>query len=152
MKANNFPKIDIAVLEATLIEEDGSIVPTTSVGNSGAFAALANQFIIEVNLAVPFTLCGLHDLFSTGDYPNRSEIPIVAADTRIGRTTIPIDPKNIAGIVITNKTDSPAEIAPADEATKAIAKHLVQFFANEVSIGNLPKSLLPLTSRYWKSR
>ena len=144
LKANNFPKIDIAVLEAILIEEDGSIVPTTSVGNSGAFAALANQIIIEVNLAVPFSLCGLHDLFSTGEYPHRSEIPIVAADTRIGRTTIAIDPKKIIGIVVTNKVDAPAEVAPPDEATKTIAKHLVSFFDQEVRIGNLPKSLLPL--------
>jgi succinyl-CoA:acetate CoA-transferase len=144
LKANNFPKIDIAVLEATLIEEDGSIVPTTSIGNSGAFAALANKIIIEVNLAIPFSICGVHDLFSTGDYPNRSEIPIIAADTRIGRTSIPLDPAKIIGIVITNKTDSPAEVAAPDQATKLMAKHLVDFFAAEVCKGNLPKSLLPL--------
>ena len=144
LKANNFPKIDIAVLEATLIEEDGSIVPTTSVGNSAAFAALANHIIIEVNQAIPFSICGVHDLFSTGEYPHRSGIPIVAADTRIGRTTIAIDPKKIVGIVMTNKTDCPAEIAEPDQSTTLIAQHLVGFFTNEVAKGNLTKSLLPL--------
>ncbi len=146
LKANNFPKIDIAVLEATLIEEDGSIVPTTSVGNSAAFAALANHIIIEVNTAIPFEICGLHDIFSTGEYPHKSEIPIVAAKTRVGKTTITIDPKKIIGIVISNKVDCPADIAPPDENTKLIAQHLVDFFANEVKIGNLTKSLLPLQS------
>ncbi|WEK21396.1 MAG: succinate CoA transferase [Candidatus Pedobacter colombiensis] len=144
LKANNFPKIDIAILEAALIEADGSIVPTTSVGNSASFAALADQIIIEVNTTIPFSVCGLHDIFSTGSYPRRPVIPIVSADTRIGRTTIPIDPAKIAGIVITSKTDSPAEIAPPDEATKAIAKHLVSFFSREVEAGHLSKSLLPL--------
>ncbi len=144
LKANNFPKIDLAILEVARIEADGSVVPTTSVGNSAAFAALANKVILEVNLAVPFSLCGLHDLFTTGEYPNRSGIPIVAADTRIGRTTIPLNPDKIIGIVITNKPDSPAEIAPADECTKMIAKRLVDFFSKEVQKGNLTKSLLPL--------
>lgn len=144
LKSNHFPKIDIAVLEACRIEADGSIIPTTSVGNSASFAALADQVIIEVNTAVPFSVCGLHDIFSAGDYPNRCEIPIVTASDRVGRSSIYIDPKKIIGVVITNKTDSPAEIAPPDEATKAIAKHLVSFFSAEVKKGHLTKSLLPL--------
>lgn len=144
LKANNFPKIDIAILEVAMIEEDGSIVPTTSVGNSASFAALADKIIIEVNTTIPFSVRGLHDIFSTGSYPERPVIPIVSAATRIGRTTIPIDPAKIAGIVLTSKTDSPAEIVPPDEATSAIAKHLVSFFSAEVAAGHLTKSLLPL--------
>ncbi|MET3115580.1 succinyl-CoA:acetate CoA-transferase [Pedobacter sp. CG_S7] len=144
LKANNFPKIDIAVLEAAMIEDDGSIVLTTSVGNSAAFATLANEIIIEVNTAVDLSICGLHDIFYPGEYPNRSEIPIVAANTRIGRTTVHIDSNKIVGIVMTHKKDCPAEISEPDETTKAIAKHLVDFFTNEVRIGNLTKSLLPL--------
>ncbi|WP_316822028.1 acetyl-CoA hydrolase/transferase family protein [Pedobacter gandavensis] len=144
LKSNHFPKIDIAVLEATLIEADGSIIPTTSVGNSASFAALADQVIIEVNTAIPFSICGLHDIFSAGEYPNRSEIPIVAGADRIGRSSIYIDPKKIIGVVLTNKTDSPAEIAPPDESTTAIARHLVNFFSEEVKKGHLSKSLLPL--------
>lgn len=144
LKSNHFPKIDVAVLEACRIEADGSIIPTTSVGNSASFAALADQVIIEVNTAVPFSVCGLHDIFSAGDYPNRCEIPIVSASDRVGRSSIYIDPKKIIAVVITNKTDSPAEIAAPDEATKAIAKHLVNFFSSEVKKGNLTKSLLPL--------
>lgn len=144
LKGNNFPKIDIAVLEAIRINEDGSIVPTTSVGNSASFAELADKIIIEINTKVPFSLCGLHDIFSTGTYPNRTEIPITSAETRIGTDSIPIDISKIIGIVITEITDSPAEIAPADESTIAISKHLINFFSEEVKRGHLTNSLLPL--------
>lgn len=144
LRANNFPKIDIAIIEAAMIEEDGSLVLTTSVGNSGAFATLANKVIVELNTIVPLEIKGLHDMFSTGEYPHRSEIPIVAANTRVGSTTLRLDPDKIIGIVMTHKQDSPAEISPPDEATVAMAKHLVDFFSTEVSKGNLTKSLLPL--------
>ncbi|KEQ28479.1 acetyl-CoA hydrolase [Pedobacter antarcticus 4BY] len=144
LKANNFPKIDIAILEAICIEQDGSIVPTTSVGNSASFAALADKIIIEINTEIPFSLKGVHDIFSPGDYPDRREIPIVNAASRIGQGTIPLDTDKIIGIVFTNIKDSPADIAPQDEVTAVIARHIVDFFTTEVEKGNLTNSLLPL--------
>lgn len=144
LKANNFPTIDIAIIEAIRINEDGSIVPTTSVGNSASFAELADKIIIEINTKVPFSLCGLHDIFTTGTYPNRTEIPITSAATRIGTSTIPIDINKIIGIVITEIVDSPAEIAPADDSTTAISKHLIKFFKDEVEKGHLTNALMPL--------
>ncbi|ADY51960.1 succinate CoA transferase [Pseudopedobacter saltans DSM 12145] len=144
LKANNFPKIDIAILEAAKIQEDGSIIPTTSVGNSAAFAALADKIIIELNTSVSLDIIGVHDICSPGEYPNRSEIHIVEANSRVGTIAIPIEVDKVIGIVLTDKKDSPAEIAPADETTKAIAKHLVGFFNDEIKKGNLTKSLMPL--------
>ncbi|RZM23828.1 MAG: succinate CoA transferase [Pedobacter sp.] len=144
LRANNFPKIDIAILEACLIAEDGSIIPTTSVGNSASFAALAEKVIIELNLSVPLSIRGVHDIFSTGEYPNRRAIPITKANSVIGTDSIAINPDKIVGIVITQKTDSPAEIEAPDAATTAIANHLIGFFNREVAKGNLTKSLLPL--------
>lgn len=144
LKANNFPKIDIAILEAAKIQEDGSIIPTTSVGNSAAFAALADKIILELNTSVSLDIVGVHDICSPGEYPNRSEIHIVEANSRVGTSAIPIDISKVVGIVITDKRDSPAEIAPPDDATKAIAEHLVNFFNNEIRKGNLTKSLMPL--------
>lgn len=144
LKANNFPKIDIAILEAAKIQEDGSIIPTTSVGNSAAFAALADKIILELNTSVSLDIVGVHDICSPGEYPNRSEIHIVEANSRVGTSAIPIDISKVVGIVITDKRDSPAEIAPPDDATKAIAGHLVNFFNNEIRKGNLTRSLMPL--------
>lgn len=144
LKTNHFPKIDIAILEAVKINEDGSIVPTTSVGNSAVFAELADKIIIEINTKVPFSLCGVHDVFCTGNYPDRPIIPITKPDSRIGSDSIALDINKIVGVVFTDITDSPADIAPPDEATKAISAHILNFFNQEIEKGNLTKSLLPL--------
>lgn len=138
------PPVDIAVIEAAFIERDGSIVPTTSVGNSVTFAALAKQVIIEINTRVPESIYGLHDIFQPEDYPHRNVIPIVAPENRIGRRSIPVDPNKIAAIVFTDIQDSPADIAPPDAKTAAIAGHLLRFFENEVSQGRFTDRLLPL--------
>jgi len=144
LKSNIFPSMDIAVIEAALIEEDGSIVPTTSVGNSVAFAQMAERVIIEINLAIPLGLKGLHDIYDTGAYPHRKMIPVMEASTRIGSPYIQLDPAKIVGIVITNTLDSPADIASPDNTTIAIAGHLSDFFNHEIKMGRLTKSLLPL--------
>lgn len=144
VKSGHFPPIDYAIIEASQILSDGSIVPTTSVGNSDIFCQLAKKIIIEINTSVPLSIVGTHDIFSAGSYPNRMVIPILSADSRIGRRSILINPEKIEGIVITNIPDSPADTAPDDEATKNIAGHLVDFFAWEVTKGRLKESLLPL--------
>lgn len=138
------PYIDVAVIEAAYIEEDGSIVPTTSVGNSVSFAATAKKVIIEINTAVPCEVYGLHDIFLQENYPHRNFIPIISAEVRVGRKSIPVDPERIAAIVFTHATDSPADIAPPDAKTTAIASHLINFFENEVKAGRLTDRLLPL--------
>lgn len=143
LRSKLYDTLDIAVIECALIKEDGSIVPTTSVGNSATFAELANKIILEINLSIPVTVEGIHDIFYTGDFP-RKVIPIMAADSRIGNSSISIDPDKVVGVVITHTQDSPAEIAPPDEHTLAIAGHLLDFFEHEVKVGRLTRSLLPL--------
>lgn len=144
LKSGHFPHMDIAILEAAMIEEDGSIVPTTSVGNSASFAQLADKIIIELNIHIPLSVNGLHDIFNTGNFPNHRVIPITRPDMRIGRTSIPVDPQKIIGIVITEIQDSPADIAAPDAGTIAIAEHLLEFFNYEIKKGRLTHSLLPL--------
>lgn len=138
------PSLDMAVIEAAAINEDGSIVPTTSVGNTVSFAALAQKVIIEINTLIPEEIAGIHDIFLPENYPHRNSIPISAPDARIGRPTIPLDPEKIAAIVFTAVQDSPADIVPPDAKTTAIAGHLIKFFEEEVAAGRLTPSLLPL--------
>lgn len=140
----NLAAVDIAVLEVTLIESDGSLVPTTSVGNSATFAALAKEVILEVNTSIPVDIKGIHDIYQAEDYPRRNVIPIVAPENKIGRKTIALDPSKVVGIVFTNIEDSPADIAEPDEKTTAIANHILEFFEKEVAEGHLTESLLPL--------
>lgn len=136
--------VDIAVIEAVAITEQGHIVPTTSVGNSASFAILASKVIVEINLAQPMSLEGLHDIYIPTYRPTRTPIPVVACDSRIGQTAIPIDPAKIVGIVISNQPDSNSTVLPPDTDTKAIADHLVAFFNQEVALGRLTPKLMPL--------
>ncbi|MBV7532568.1 succinate CoA transferase [Chitinophaga sp. sic0106] len=142
----NIIRPDVAIIEALLIEEDGSIVPTTSVGNTATFAAKADKIIVEINVSVPLSLYGVHDIFSAGVWPDRKIIPITAAGTRIGSTSIPVDPEKIIAIVITETIDSPAAINDRDDKTRSIAGHLLQFFEHEVKKGRLTNQLRPLQS------
>src|SRR5690606_39343530 len=52
LRCGHLDPIDIAIVEAVAIREDGSIVPTSSVGNTASFVQQARQIIIELNLAM----------------------------------------------------------------------------------------------------
>lgn len=138
--------IDVAILEAVAITEDGMIIPTTSIGNSLAFSLHAKSIIIEMNMAQSAQLEGLHDLYEPGKQGGRLPIPLVKTDDRIGTIGIPIDAEKVKGIVFTNQLDSPSTIVPPDEETVIMAQHLIEFLREEVKVGRLTKSLAPLQS------
>lgn len=140
----HLPAVDLAVIEATMMDEEGNIVPTTSVGNSATFVAQAKQIIIEINLTVPTVFRGVHDVIVPKAYPNREPFLISSVEDRIGVPYIKIDPSKVVAIVFNEKPDASAAIAAPDEVTTAIADHLLDFFAKEVEAGRLTKSLLPL--------
>lgn len=100
-------RIDIAVIEAAAITEEG-IVPTMSVGNSASFVEQARHIVIELNTSVPLALEGLHDIYLPAARPERKPIPLTAAGDRIGRPTIPFDPEKVVAIVLTETPDSPS--------------------------------------------
>lgn len=135
---------DVAVIEAVAITEKGHIVPTTSVGNSASFAIFAKQVIVEINMLHNPNLEGLHDIYIPSYRPTRQPMPLVKVDDRIGSTAIPIDPAKIVGIVFTNQSDSFSTVTDPDEDTASIARHLVNFFKEEVAQNKLPANLGPL--------
>lgn len=136
--------MDVAIIEACAITEDGGIIPTTSVGNSPTFAQLADKVIVELNRAAPNGLEGLHDIYVPGTRPKRQPIPIVDVAGRIGDKAIPLDPAKISAIVLTEGQETPAEIKTPDELTKHIVGHLTRFLTAEVEAGRLTPTLLPL--------
>ena len=144
LRSGQIAPIDIAIIEAVAITDSGAIVPTTSVGNSASFAILADKVIVEINLAQPLALEGLHDIFIPKHRPQREPMPLMTVSGRIGSTAIVIPPEKIAAIVITEKCDSSSTIQAADADTAAIAAHLVAFFEQEVARGRLGPSLLPI--------
>ncbi|TMP04119.1 propionyl-CoA--succinate CoA transferase [Pseudoalteromonas sp. S3178] len=135
---------DVAVIEAVAITEEGHIVPTTSVGNSASFAIFAKEVIVEINMLHNPNLEGLHDIYIPSYRPTRQPMPLVKVDDRIGSTAIPIDPAKIVGIVFTNQSDSFSTVTDPDEDTASIARHLVNFFKEEVAQNKLPANLGPL--------
>ena len=144
LRCGNLPPIDIAVVEAAAIHEDGSLALTTSVGNTASFVEQARKVVVELNLAMPLALEGLHDIYTPGARPAREPIPLTSVSQRIGAPVLRVDPERIAAIVITDSADSPSGNLPPDAETQAIAGHVVQFFSAEVGAGRLSPALQPL--------
>lgn len=136
--------IDIAIIEASMVDENGNIIPTTSIGNSAFFASQAHKIIIEINTRIPLNFKGIHDAVVPNSYPDRDVINIHTVTDRIGDPFIKVDPDKVVAIVYTDITDQPAVVAEPDEKTSAISEHLLRFFENEVAKGKLTYSLLPL--------
>lgn len=55
--------IDVAIVEACAIDEDGNIIPTTSLGNAASYVQSADTVIVEVNTSQPLELEGMHDVY-----------------------------------------------------------------------------------------
>lgn len=144
LRTRQLNPIDIAIVEAIAITETGAIIPSTSIGNSASFAILADKVIVEINLNQLLDLEGLHDIFIPKHRPHREPMPLMTPSDRVGTTAIHIPPEKIVAIVITEKNDSSSTILPPDAETDAIAAHLVNFFSEEVRLGRLTNSLLPL--------
>ena len=139
-------KIDVAIVEACAITEEGYIIPTTSLGNSPTYLQNADIVIIEVNTTQPLELEGMHDVYVPLDPPNRQPIPLVKVNDRIGTTYIPIDPDKITYIVPCDRPDITRSLAAIDDDALAISTNLIEFFDSEVKHGRLPENLLPLQS------
>lgn len=139
-------KVDIAIVEACAITEEGHIVPTTSVGNAASFVQSADKVIIELNLSQPLALEGMHDIFVPKDLPNREVFPLVQVSDKIGVPYISCQADKIAGIVISNVTDDVRPLAAIDSDAKAMTGHLIDFLHKEIDAGRMPANLLPLQS------
>ena len=142
-----FGKIDVAVVEVAGIREDGSLIPSSSVGNNKTWLEQADKVILEVNRWQPEALDGMHDVYyGTALPPQRMPIPLVQPDDRIGEPWLRVDPDKVIAVVETNAPDRNSAFSPPDEASRQIAGHLLDFLAHEVRRGRLTDKLLPLQS------
>ena len=142
-----FGRIDVAVVEVAGIREDGSLVPSSSVGNNKTWLEQADRIIVEVNSWQPAALDGMHDIYyGTALPPHRKPIPLVNPDDRIGEPYLRLDPAKVIAVVETNAPDRNSAFSPPDEASRQIAGHLMDFFAHEIKRGRLTDRLLPLQS------
>lgn len=139
-------KVDVAIVEAADVTEDGEIVPTCGVGVMPTICSLADKILVELNDKHPKEIRGIHDLAEPLDPPYRKEIPIYKPDDRIGLPYIKVDPKKIVGVVKTSEPNDDGKFSPLDDVTKAIGKNVADFLVKEMEEGRLPKDFLPMQS------
>ena len=137
--------LDLAVIEASAIDENGNIILAGSVGTAPEIIDVAEKIIVEINTGLP-SFEGMHDIYMTDLPPARTIIPVTDARQRIGTPYVPTDTSKIVAIVESKLPDNGRALRGTDEMSQAIADNIVDFFRAEVKAGRLPKNLLPLQS------
>lgn len=138
-------EVDVAIVEATAITEDGGIVLSAAVGATPEMVKVAKKVIIELNTCIP-SFEGLHDVVAAEIPPHKKPYLLTQPDERIGKTLVDCDPEKIVAIVESQMPDRGNPISSPDEISERIADHILDFFASEVKAGRLPANLLPLQS------
>ncbi|MEO8220234.1 MAG: acetyl-CoA hydrolase/transferase family protein [Specibacter sp.] len=139
--------INIAIIEVVGIREDGTLIPSSSVGNNKTWLDMADAVIIEVNAQQSAAMEGMHDIYyGTALPPHRKPIQLVDPEDRIGVPYLHVDTDKIIAVVETDAPDRLSAFAAPDEASNQIASHLLDFLDGEIAKGRMTNKLLPLQS------
>ena len=138
--------IDVAIIEACEVTDDGKIYLTAAGGISPTVCRLAPRIIVELNAAHSKAGMGLHDVYEPLDPPGRREIPIYKPSDRIGTPYIQVDPRKIVGVVDTDWPDEARGFSDPDPLTDQIGRNVADFLAADMRRGIIPSSFLPLQS------
>ena len=139
-------KVNVAIVEAADVTENGEIIPTSGVGITPTICCLADRIIVELNDKHPKAIRGMHDIYEPADPPYRREIPVYTPSDRIGTPFVKVDPAKIVGVVKTSEPNEGGSFAPLDDVTMAIGKNVAAFLVEEIKAGRLPKEFVPLQS------
>ena len=141
-----FGPLDVAVIDAVSIDEQGNIIPSASTADACFLVQSARKVIVEIDHSQPIGLEGFHDIYPLPAPPGAGPIPLQRSWDRIGKPYIPAGVDRVDYIVESKIPQKlPANRDP-DQEGMAIAGHLLQFFRKEVAAGRLGKNLLPLES------
>jgi len=141
VKRGWYGAVDMMVIEAVGLTEEGNIIPSTAVYDSPEWLDAASQVIVEINMHRPLALQGLHDVYQRGHVP----IPIAGNPlTRIGLPYFTVDPKKIKAVVISELGDKPSGEEKPDRMGTLIGEHLLGFFRREIAAGRLREPLPPM--------
>lgn len=142
-----FGKMDIAIIEVVGIREDGSLIPSSSLGNNKTWIEQADKIILEVNHKQNARMEGMHDVYYGAALPpNRKPILLTEPGQRIGELYLRCPIEKVVAVVETNAADRNTPFKKPDDASRKIAEHILEFFDREIKLGRLPKGLLPLQS------
>jgi propionyl-CoA:succinyl-CoA transferase len=138
--------VDIAIVEASEVTDDGRVYFTTAIGNGPTFLSMADKVVIELNRHHPQRVCEFSDILLLPLPPHRDPLPIRHPLDRIGLPYATVDPAKIVAVVETDAPSTRPALRTPDPASGMIAEHLVRFFQNEILAGRLPEDFLPLQS------
>ncbi|MDH6312942.1 succinate CoA transferase [Parabacteroides sp. PFB2-10] len=138
-------KVDVAIVEAADVTEEGEIIPTCGVGIAPTVCNMAKVVIVELNKQHPKEIRGMHDIYEPADPPYRKEIPVYTPSDRVGTPYIKVDPSKIV-VVETNQPNEGSPFAPIDDVTMAIGRNVANFLVEEMKAGRLPEGFVPLQS------
>ncbi len=130
LKRGSFGHIDVAVVEALAVTDEG-IVPTTSVGMTHYLLDTADVIIVEINMAQPEVLFGMHDVYIPKPPPNTAPIPLTSCRDRIGEAFIPVDMSRIKYIVETEMRENDEKTTASTSESGKIAENLFGFLRKE---------------------
>lgn len=130
LRSNSFGNIDVVIIEALAVTEEG-LIPTTSVGLTSYLMDAANEIIVEINNAQPEILFGMHDIYIPKPSPATEPIPLTSCKDRIGSTFIPIDSSKIRYIVETKKPENDKQLNTYTPVSKKVAENLFGFIRKE---------------------
>jgi succinate CoA transferase len=139
-----FGPLDVAVVEATEVTADGRVFLSTSIGATPTFLQVARNVVIEVNRHHPRQVSHMADIVVPRPPPHHVAPALAHPLQRIGKPYVRIDPGRVLGVVETDEADELSAFDPADEVSRAIAGHVVEFLLNEVAADRIPPSFLPL--------
>jgi succinyl-CoA:acetate CoA-transferase len=121
---------DVAVVEAVAVGPDW-LVPSTSLGQTPAYVAAADDLVVEVNDAQPRGLARLHDVYERAPPPDRGPIPLDRVDGRIGSPRVNFERDKLRAVVRTDAPDDPYEFRDPTDVDDRIASHLLSFLEAE---------------------
>ncbi len=139
-----FGPVDLAVVEATDVSDDGRLHLTTSIGLSPTLLRCARRVIVEVNRRHSPRLREMADIVVLPPPPNRAPIGINDCLEKIGAPYVQVDPASIVGVVEHEAPDTVGGFDEPTAASRAIAGHVVRFLLDEMTAGRVPPEFLPL--------
>ncbi len=123
LRSQSFGKIDVLVVEALAVTEEG-LIPTTSVGFTNYLMDAASEIIVEINRAQPEILFGMHDIYIPQPPPDAEPIPLKNCTDRIGSLALPVDLSKIKYIVETDEPENIVEQTTTTDESRKIAEYL----------------------------
>ena len=119
--------LDLAVVEASRIRPDGSVILSGSAGISAEALTHAKKVILEVNTAIP-DYTGFHDIALPNVYPNVNwPVPLVNIGDRVGLPYVELDKSKVVAVVESNLPDYPVAFKAASQAEIKIAQNVIEF-------------------------